>query len=178
MSTTTVSIDQDRAERLTGAGGAWAERIQADPANAKITYSTRGTAVGSVATEIASGKHTFTVDEPAALAGDDEAPSPVEYALGALIGCQVVVYRLYAQQLGIQLDDIQIEAEGDLDVRGIFGVDAGVRPGFSEVRLTAHVTGPESQERYDELLATVEAHCPVQDLFANTTPVKGTVIKR
>lgn len=178
MSTTTVSIDQDRAERLTEAGGAWANRIEADPANATVTYATRGIGVGSVATEIASGKHTFTVDEPAALAGDDEAPSPVEYALGALIGCQVVVYRLYAQQLGIQVDDIEIEAEGDLDVRGIFGVEPSVRPGFSEVRLTAHVTGPETQETYDELLATVEAHCPVQDLFANATPVKGTVIKR
>lgn len=178
MSTSTISIDQDRAERLTEAGTAWAKRIEADPANAKIVYAASGTAVGSVATEITSGKHTFTVDEPAALAGDDEAPSPVEYALGALIGCQVVVYRLYAQQLGLQIDDIRIEAEGDLDVRGIFGVDESVRPGFSEVRLTAHITGPESQEAYDELLATVEAHCPVQDLFANATPVKGTVRKR
>lgn len=182
MSTTTVSTDQDtaqeRAERLTAAGSAWADRIAADPANAKLTYSTRGTAVGSVATEIASGKHRFTVDEPSALAGDDGAASPVEYALGALIGCQVVVYRLYAQQLGIQVDDIEIEAEGDLDVRGIFGVDETVRPGFSAVRLTAHVTGPESQERYDELLAAVEAHCPVQDLFAHATPVQATISKR
>ncbi len=103
----------DRAERLTAAGAAWNERIEADAANAQLTYRVRGSGEGAVATRISSGKHRFLVDEPAALAGDDVAASPVEYALGALISCQVVVYRLYAQALGIALDAVEIEAEDD-----------------------------------------------------------------
>lgn len=179
MAETTTLIDgaAKRSARLGDAGAAWAKRIGANPGNAKLTYTAAGVGVGSVVTRISAGKHQFLVDEPAALAGDDEAASPVEYALGAIIACQVVVYRLYAEQLGIHVDDITITAEGDLDVRGLFGLDESIRPGFSDIRLAVSITGPESQERYEELGRTVEARCPVQDLFSNTTPVSAVVTK-
>ncbi len=177
LSTTTIS-HSDRAERLARASTEWSDRIAADPASARLTYRVNGRGEGSVATRIKSGKHEFLIDEPAALAGDDSAPSPVEFALGALISCQIVVYRLYADALGIQLDDITIDAEGDLDARRLFGLDDSVRAGFSAVRLHVKVTGSETQSRYDELHAIVEAHCPVLDLFANPTPVTATVLKQ
>ncbi|MET4002189.1 putative redox protein [Arthrobacter sp. UYCu511] len=179
MTETTVTIDDaaQRSARLGEAGAAWAKRIGASPDNAKLTYTAAGVGVGSVATRISAGKHQFLVDEPAALAGDDAAASPVEFALGAVIACQVVVYRLYAEQLGIQLDDITIKAEGDLDVRGLFGIDESIRPGFSDIRLAVSITGPESQERYEELGRIVEARCPVQDLLSHTTPVSAVVTK-
>ncbi|PJJ70523.1 putative OsmC-like protein [Diaminobutyricimonas aerilata] len=165
------STSDERAARLTEAGAAWGDRIAAKPASAQLTYRVGGAGEGSVATRITAGKHEFVVDEPAALAGDDVAASPVEFALGALISCQVVVYRLYAQALGIRVDEIDISAEGDLDVRRLFGIDESVRAGFSEVRLAVRLSGPESAEKYEELKAAVDAHCPVLDLFANPTPV-------
>jgi putative redox protein len=167
----------DRAARLTEAGRAWDERITADRTNAQLTYKVEGAGVGSVATTVRAGKHSFIVDEPAALAGDDAGTSPVEYALGALAGCQVVVYRLYAQQLGIPFDEITITAEGDLDAARLFGADETVRAGFSEVRLGIEISGPESQERYEELKDAVDAHCPVLDIFQNPTPVTTTVTR-
>ncbi|MGO1283944.1 MAG: OsmC family protein [Brachybacterium sp.] len=184
--TTTASIQspvvpeitaEARDDRLTNAGSAWAGRMAADRSKAHLTYAVEGAGVGSVATTVRAGKHSFVVDEPAALAGDDAGTSPVEYALGALVGCQVVVYRLYAQQLGIPFDDIVIRAEADLDAARLFGADESVRAGFSEVRLDIELTGPESNERYDELRRIVDAHCPVLDIFQNPTPVKTTVTR-
>lgn len=176
--TTIPTIDpHERAARLTQAGAAWSERIAANPDAAQLTYKVSGAAVGSVGTQITSGAHTFVVDEPAGLAGDDTGPSPVEYALGALISCQVVVFRLYAQALGIVVDDIEIEAEGDLDVRKLFGISDEQRAGFTDVRLVVKISGPETAERYAELQAEVERRCPVQDLFANLTPVSARVEK-
>ena len=67
-----------------------------------------------------AGRHGFVVDEPQALAGDDAAANPVELALAALISCQIVVYRLYANALGIQLESISAVADGDLDARRVF----------------------------------------------------------
>ena len=163
--------DEDRAARLTEAGTFWSGHIAKDVTNAKLTYLVKGYGEGSVATRITAGKHEFYIDEPAGLAGDDIAASPVEIALGAFIACQIVVYRLFAQNLGIAIDSIDAKAEGDLDVQGLFGIDDTVRPGFSAIRLVIHVTGPETPERYDELHAFVDAHCPVLDLFANATPV-------
>jgi putative redox protein len=176
ISVPSITADE-RAERLTSAGAAWGELITADVASAALTYKVGSTGEGSVATRVRAGKHSFLVDEPASLAGDDLAASPVEFALGALISCQIVVYRLYAQALGIRVDDIDIDAEGDLDVRKLFGIDEKVRAGFSAIRLAISITGPESEERYNELRAAVDAHCPVLDLFVNETPVSVTVRK-
>ncbi|ATG54506.1 osmotically inducible protein OsmC [Brachybacterium ginsengisoli] len=165
----------ERADRLTAAGAAWSERIDARRESAHLTYTVHGSGVGAVASALRAGRHEFAVDEPAALAGDDLAASPVEVALGALISCQVVVYRLYAHALGIQVDDIDVTAEGDLDAARLFGKDDSVRAGFESVRLTVRLTGPETAERYEELRAAVDAHCPVLDLFQNPTPVTTTV---
>jgi uncharacterized OsmC-like protein len=167
----------DRAQRLAAAGAAWSERIDADRTASQLTYRVRGVGEGAVATRISAGAHEFVVDEPAALAGDDVAPSPVEYALGALISCQVVVYRLYADALGIPFDEISITAEGDLDAARLFGKDDTVRAGFSDIRLEVEVTGSSTHERYQELLSIVEQRCPVLDLFANPTSVSATLAK-
>jgi len=175
ISSPSITADE-RAARLVEAGTAWNTRIAADHTNAYLSYKVTGHGEGSVAA-IRAGKHTFLVDEPGALAGDDLAASPVEFALGALISCQIVVYRLYANALGIQVDDIDITAEGDLDARRLFGIDETVRAGFTEVRLQITITGPESDERYQQLREAVDAHCPVLDLFANPTPVLVSLSK-
>jgi putative redox protein len=167
----------ERAARLDAAGSAWGERISSDATTAQLTYRVKASAEGSVASRITAGKHEFFVDEPAALAGDDIAASPVEYALGALVSCQIVVYRLYAQALGIHIDEIDIAVEGDLDVRRLFGLDHNARAGFSDVRLAISITGPETEERYQELREVVDARCPVLDLFSNATPVSISVSK-
>jgi putative redox protein len=173
----TTDLASERATRLTAAGQAWNVRIAAKPETAHLTYSVTGEAEGSVGTVLTAGKHVFRIDEPEALAGDDVATSPVEIALGALIACQVVVFRLYAQALDIRVDDIAVVAEGDLDVRGLFGIDDTVRNGFGAIRLITTITGPETQERYDALRDVVDAHCPVFDLFANPTPITTQVVK-
>ncbi len=167
---------EERAQRLAEAGAAWNERIAKDAGNAQLTYTVTGRGVGAVGTEIRAGRHRFLVDEPAGLAGDDAAASPVEYALGALISCQVVVFRLYAEALGLTIDDIEVTAEGDLDVRKLFGIDESGRAGFHDVRVAVKITGPDSPEQYDRLRAVVEEHCPVLDLFANPVPVSGALV--
>ncbi|WP_217183019.1 OsmC family protein [Streptomyces sp. AC495_CC817] len=176
LSTVSDVTAEQRAQRLSDAGAAWGERIAADPSAAALTYRVTGKGVGSVATEIRAGKHRFLVDEPGALAGDDVAPSPVEYALGALVSCQVVVFRLYAQALGLTIDEIEITAEGDLDVRKLLGIDETGRAGFHDVRVAVRITGPDAEERYEELRRVVDEHCPVLDLFANPVPTSGGLV--
>lgn len=128
-----------------------------------------------MATRIRAGRHTFAVDEPPALAGDDAAASPVEYALAALIGCQIVMYRLYAQTLGIPVDDIHVGADGDLDAARLLGKDPTVRPGFSRVRLHVTLSGPATAEEYGRLREAVDAGCPVLDLFEGHVPVEVAI---
>ena len=151
------------------------QATQQNEANAAVVFTASGRSRGPLTTDLTSRQHSYVADEPPNLAGDDEGPTPTELALGGLISCQVVVYRFWAERLGIRLDDISITAEGDLDVRGFFGLKEGVRPGFSAVRFAVTLSGPETEERYQQLRQAVDEHCPVLDLFSNPTPVTSTL---
>lgn len=149
--------------------------IDANPAQAAVSFTVSGQLVGTTEVAIRARGHQVTVDEPPALGGADVAANPVEYALLALASCQAITYRFWAAQLGIELDNVEVVAEGDLDVRGFFGFADGVRPGFTAVRLTVTPSGPEPAERYKQLADAVDAHCPVHDLFSHATPIERTL---
>ena len=146
-----------------------------DPQNAHALFDAQGTLVGVTEVDIRTGAHTFKVDEPAALGGADAAANPVQYALASLGSCQAITYRFWAARLGISFDKLTVRVEGDLDIRGFFGFDDTVRPGFTAVRVEVSVAGPESTERYAELAAAVDEHCPVLDLFKNPVPVTRVI---
>jgi uncharacterized OsmC-like protein len=149
--------------------------VDDDPANAQAQFTAQGTLVGVTEVDIRTGEHSFKVDEPPALGGADVAANPVQYALASLGSCQAITYQFWAEQLGIGFDSLSVRVEGDLDIRGFLGFADGVRPGLSAVRVEVTVTGPESPERYQELAAAVDQHCPVLDLFANPVPVTRTL---
>jgi uncharacterized OsmC-like protein len=150
--------------------------VAEDTANAQAVFAAQGTLTGVTEVEVRTGSHTFKVDEPPALGGADAAANPVQYALASLGSCQAITYRFWAAQLGIEFDLLTVRVDGDLDIRGFFGFDDGVRPGFSAVRVEVTVTGPETPERYAELAAAVDEHCPVLDLFKNPVPVTRALV--
>jgi uncharacterized OsmC-like protein len=147
-----------------------------DAANAQVVFEAEGTLVGVTEVDIKTGTHTFKVDEPPALGGANVAANPVQYALASLGSCQAITYRFWAAQLGIELDSLTVRVEGDLDIRGFFGFDDRVRAGFSAVRVEVSLTGPETADRYAELAAAVDEHCPVLDLFQNPVPVSRALV--
>jgi uncharacterized OsmC-like protein len=149
--------------------------ITQDAGQAQAAFTVEGTLVGVTEVDIRTGAHTFKVDEPSALGGADIAANPVQYALASLGSCQAITYRFWAAQLGIELDSLTVRVSGDLDLRGFFGTDDSVRPGFTAVRVEVAVTGPETSERYAELAEAVDEHCPVLDLFRNPVPVSRAI---
>jgi uncharacterized OsmC-like protein len=143
--TTAPGTDRDTAlnEIIHATGAAVADDVD----NAVVVFRADGEGVRQVATDIRIGDHRITIDEPPALGGENTDPNPVETALAGLLSCQVVTYRFWAAKLGIPLDRIQVETEGDLDVRGFFGIDDAVRPGFGEIRVKVELLGPAGPER-------------------------------
>ena len=115
-----------------------------DPAKGRPVFAAQGTLVGVTEVDIRTGAHTFKVDEPPALGGANVAANPVQYALASLGSCQAITYRFWAEQLGIAFDSLSVRVEGDLDIRGFFGFDDAVRPGFSAIRVEVTVTGPKA----------------------------------
>ena len=79
---------------------------------------------------------------------------------------------MWAGKLGIAVEGIDVHLDGDLDLNGFFGLDPQARPGYRGIQLVVDVTGPESRERYAELAAAVEQHCPVYDNLTAGVPVE------
>lgn len=142
-----------------------------------ITPAAKSQFVPDTATQVdvTTSAHQFVIDEPAALGGDNAGANPVEHLLAALSACQVITYRVWGAKLGIEIDTIEVDADGDIDIRGFFGVDDTVAPGFSQIRTTVRISGPESRERYEELTRAVEAHCPVLDTLIRAASVQTSV---
>ncbi|HSN92932.1 MAG TPA: OsmC family protein [Anaeromyxobacteraceae bacterium] len=115
---------------------------------------------------------TVPLDEPPELAGEDTGPNPVEAVLAALGSCQAIVYRAYASSLGLRLDRVEVEAVGELDLRGLLGL-ARVPAGFQRVTFRTRIVSPEPPERIRELAGLVEAHCPVLDTLRLPVEVTG-----
>jgi uncharacterized OsmC-like protein len=142
-----------------------------------VTPEVQARLVAGTATQvrIKAGEHAFTIDEPETLGGTNLGATPVDHLLAALGACQVITYQVWAEKLGIAVDTIDIDLRGDLDLRGFFGTTPGVRPGFQGIEVAVRLAGPESKDRYAELVAVVEEHCPVQDNLQATVPVTSTV---
>jgi uncharacterized OsmC-like protein len=148
------------------------QAINADQTKAKVVFRANGALEGPTLVHLSARNHAIDVDEPEVLGGGNAHANPVEYALASLASCQAITYRFWAAKLGIQLDGLEVSAEGDLDLHGFFGLDDQRRAGFSQVRLDITPIGPEPAERYRELADAVDAHCPVLDLFVNPTVVE------
>lgn len=114
---------------------------------------------------------TLHGDEPPVLLGNNRGPNAVELVLQALGFCYAVGYVANASAQGIEIDRMEYEVEGDLDVRAFLGQE-GPRPGFTEIRVTGHVSSPNaSDDQLTELCQYVQDTSPVRDILANPVPV-------
>ncbi len=112
------------------------------------------------------------VDEPPELGGEDTAMNPVELVLVALGTCQEIMYGAYAAVMDIELESVEVEVKGYLDVRGLFAM-AEVAAGYKNIRFETNIKSPASPEQIRKLVETVESHCPVLDTITRSVEVSG-----
>lgn len=150
------------------------EALAAAPERAAVTVRAT-TELGSSGyrCDVGLRRHSIVIDEPTSIGGTNEGPNPLEAYVAALASCQAITYRLWATKLGITLDRVQVEAAGEVDLRGFFGIEDGVRAGYHTITLKVTLDGPEDPARYRELSDRVDEHCPILD--QSTRPV--TVVR-
>jgi uncharacterized OsmC-like protein len=148
------------------------ERFRDDPGRARVTIRVATELGEGMRCETSARGHTVFADEPRSFGGGDTAQSPVEMLLSSLVTCQAITYRLWAAELGIALEQIEVEVAGDLDLRGYLGMDGDAPAGYRALRIRVGLSGPETRERYAELAEAVDAHCPVLDVLSRPIPVE------
>lgn len=141
-----------------------------------------GTWTGSLGTEVNIRNFTFTTAEPVELGGDNSAPTPMDYVVGSFLGCLAVVLELVANERGVRIRSLDLEAIGTLDRRGFAGI-ADVSPHFQALTGTVDVDADTDAETFRALIDDVQRRCPAFNLFrdAGVTPaitwiLSGTVL--
>jgi len=116
---------------------------------------------------------TFDMDEHQLLLGEDHGANPVEAVLAALSGCLTTGLVFNAAAQGIEIEEIESEYEGTLDLRGFLGISDEVRNGYENIRVKFRIKADAPEEKIDELIRLAQARSPVFDIVSN--PVKVIV---
>ncbi|GAA2891098.1 hypothetical protein GCM10010472_56930 [Pseudonocardia halophobica] len=114
-------------------------------------------------------EHVVPMDEPTVLGGSDSAPNMVEVVLGAYGCCLTTGFVANAALRGIELEGVDIEIEGELDLQGFFGLrdPDEVWPGYTDVRATVSLRAPTAtREQLEELFTAVVPTSPVGSIIS------------
>ena len=112
------------------------ERFRVDPTTARGTPSVTATLTNGHA-RLTAGPFNWDADLPAAVGGQNLAPSPTAYLLGALAGCGVAfLHDTLAPQFGVRIDAVSAVASCTSDARGLLGMDE-ISTALADVALTS-----------------------------------------
>jgi uncharacterized OsmC-like protein len=136
------------------------ERFRADPAAARSTPKVTASLVNGRA-RLSAGPFNWDADLPATLGGENLAPSPTAYLLGALAGCAVAFLNdTLAPEFGVEIDDITATATSSFDQRGLLGID-GVAPDLGELGLDISVASASPGDRIEAMFDAWRQRCPI-----------------
>ena len=107
---------------------------------------------------------TIDIDEPCELGGSNRFANPREHLIAALNACITVGYVAQCAVRGITLENLAIETEGEIDLRGL---DPAVIRGYDNLRYKVRIKGNGTKEQFAEIHEAVMATSPN---FYNLSP--------
>jgi uncharacterized OsmC-like protein len=167
--------------------GGLVQAITEDSANAKThwqvtTHWRGGTRSDSRVTGCVIGDEpiakdfTIRVDEPRQLCGTNQYANPQEHLLAALNACMIVGYSAACAHEGITLEELRIETDGDIDLRGFLGLDATVKPGYDQLHYSVFIKGDGTPEQFEKIHRGVMATSPNYFNLASAVTLKSRLV--
>lgn len=109
---------------------------------------------------------------PIQLSGEGRGPTVCEGCMGSLGACLTQTILAHATSRGTQIDSININVEGDVDLRGFTGISNDVRPGAKQFRINMNIkSNSASKEKINELYEIGKRFSPAFDTLTNGTAV-------
>ena len=161
------------------------ESMRNQPEMAKATFSVKsewngGFSVTSSSKDFRVGgqhmerntEYRMQYDFPNRLSGKDRGPTVCEVCMGSLAACLTQTIVAHASSRGIMIDSINIDVEGDVDLRGFTGISNDVRPGAQQFRVNMNIkSNSASKEQINELREIGKRFSPAFDTLTNGTSV-------
>ena len=116
--------------------------------------------------EAKTRNHFLTIDEPVALGGDDNGPTPVEYLLTAIGGCVSITLRMYAERKGWDVGKITVNVSQKEEQ-----TSEGIKKSLvEEISFSKEIT--EDQRKR---LLVIAGKCPVAKMVKGETEIMSSI---
>jgi len=141
------------------------ETYRSDPQAARITLKAQGSQTDSalpMSCSIDIGRAIYQAEAHRGVGGAGTAACSGDLLLGALAACGQITCQMVATALGIPVLGIEVQVEGDVDLRGTLGMAKEVPVGFEQIRLSFTLNAPEATaEQLQALQEKTEQYCVV-----------------
>jgi len=153
------------------------DRYREDPEASRITLAAVASeADAPVACSVDVGRAIQEAQAHTGVGGPGTAACSGDLLLGALAACAQLTCQMVATSMGIETERIQVEVEGDLDLRGTLGVSRDVPAGFEAIRARFTIDAPQaSEEQIASLLDKTERYCTVLQTLRSPPEVETQV---
>jgi uncharacterized OsmC-like protein len=121
-------------------------------------------------------RFSFDIDEPCELGGSNRFANPQEHLLAALNACMMVGYVAQCAVRGITLEKLEIQTDGDIDLRGFLGIDSAVAPGYDSLSYVVRIKGNGTKEQFGEIHKAVMATSPNFHNVSRPVDLKPTLV--
>jgi uncharacterized OsmC-like protein len=139
------------------------EKYLSDPGSSRVTLRAQGSQTDTpISCSVDIGRAVYEAQAHAGVGGAGTAACSGDLLLGALAACAQVTCQMVAEAMGIEIERIEVEVEGDLDLAGTLGVSKDVPVGFERIRTRFNIVAPEAAEgQLDALRRKTEQYCVV-----------------
>ncbi len=121
---------------------------------------------------VTMGQYTVVTDSGPALAGHSLGPSSPEMLLGALASCLTHTYVLQAALHDIQLDHVEVDVSGTLDMADAVNPDNQKTIAIENISYHANVQSTQDSNRLEELDDLVQMGCAVLNTIRHSQEVR------
>ncbi|MDA8336623.1 MAG: OsmC family protein [Peptococcaceae bacterium] len=158
------------------------QAVKENPDLGRTLWRARSCWRGGFAVESNIRGFTLAMDEPPDLGGTNTAPNPVEMVLASYGSCLCIGYAMNAAVMGINVQKLEIELEGNIDLPGFLGLapeaDQSELPGFTEIRARVFLKTDAPRSRMEELHGRVWKTSPVGTTLSREVRLVGELVNR
>src|SRR5947207_5486530 len=119
------------------------EKYRSDPNASQITIRAQGGQTDvPVACSVDIGRAIYQAEAHKGVGGGGTGACSGDLLLGALAACAQITCQMVATAMGIATERIEVNIEGDLDLRGTLGIARDVPVGFEAIRVSFDIEAP------------------------------------
>jgi uncharacterized OsmC-like protein len=139
------------------------EKYRRDPGSSRIVLNASTSQADTpIACSLQVGEKLLEAQAHTGVGGAGTAACSGDLLLGALAACAQLTCQLVATAMGIPIEQIRVDVDGEMDLRGTLGISKDVPVGFECIRVTFEIEAPQATpEQLAALKEKTEQYCVV-----------------